>query len=531
MGGLPPASPANRATWRDHVVVGALTFVVALALAMSWGWDPADDSWLLQVASRTASGEVMYRDFYVHVTPLALYLLAIPTLVFGAQIMSLKILVALVFAGVVLVACRINEQLGSARRYSPLLILALFVFASPGRMVLVSLYTHLANSFLLAAFTAWLSWRASGDNRRLYATGVLLALCFASKQNTGAYGAVAFAIATAAYAFSQNRDLQFLLLSYVRAAGAFILTGAIILLPVIATGSLSLMLRSGLSDKGTYFAVGGMSYLKPIASLAEAFRNPLSLAALRYMNAAAPFIFPFVLLPLLTWALAREDRNGRATAIAIAAFAAAALAVLYPRADPQHMLFATPILLIALAWCWRELRARPTKPAIMSALDQTRSVALAGTLCAAAFMSASTLARVLSPEYEWSTLPHHSGPLMPRIIHDGFKRNLPELVDFPRDGRTFFLGPYAAFYYLAGELHNPTRYDYPYSVSLGSVGTPEIIAAIRSGKIARVCIDSGGIPELKAYDLQHYVRATMVRQPIPDFCEQYTTRATRGAHR
>lgn len=517
------ASPAP-ASWKADALVGGIVFALALAFAITWGWDASDESWLLHVANRVATGESLYRDVYLHVTPLSAYVLVLLIKIFGAQIMVLKAANAMFFAGVVLLASRIDVQLGGQQRFSPSLLLSIFFFGSPARLLLVLLYSQIANFFLLAAFSLWLSWQARREVRLIVGAGIALGLCFAAKQNVGAYGAVALAISTFAVAWVERQGVTWAALSVTRAAAAAALAAAVALLPVLLTGGLPRLMEFGLSGMGGYLTHGGMWYFKPVYSLVELGHHPGTVGAMRWINAAIPFLLPLFLLPMLVSVFLRAERDERATPIAVAAFTAAAMATMYPRSDPQHMIFVAPLLLLAIRYCWREL-TRDTTTLWIPLLSRTAVV----TVCAGLIMTtASALGRVRSPDYVWSQIPGHRGVFQPRRLHDGLARNLSVLGVLPRDGRTFLIAPYAGFYYMVGGLQNPTPYDYPYSVALGLDGVAEIERDISDGRIARVCVDRGGIPQLKAYDLEQWVQTNMVRQPVPDFCEQYARRDDAG---
>ena len=513
-----------RTGWKADLVVGGLVFVLALAFAVTWGWDAADESWLLHVANRVATGESLYRDVYLHVTPLSAYLLVLLIKIFGAQIMVLKAANAMVFAGVVLIASRIDEQLGGQKRHSPGLLLSIFFFGSPARLLLVLLYSQLANFFLLAAFSLWLSWQARREIRSIVGAGIALGLCFGAKQNVGAYGAVALAIATLGLAWADGEGATWAVVSVMRAGAAAVAAAAAVFLPVVLTGGLPRLMEFGLSGMGGYLTRGGMWYFKPIYSLVELGHHPGTVGAMRWINAAIPFLLPLFLVPMLASVFLRAERAERATPIAVAAFTAAAMATMYPRADPQHMIFVAPLLILAIRYCWREL-TRDTTTLWIPLLSRT---ALAAVCAGLVMMAASALGRARSPDYVWSQIPRHRGVFQPRVVHDGLARNLRVLGVMPRDGHTFFIAPYAGFYYMVGGLHNPTPYDYPYSVALGLDGVNEIERDITDGRIVRVCVDRGGIPQLKAYDLEQWVQTSMDRQAVPDFCEQYTRRPDSG---
>jgi hypothetical protein len=351
----------------------------------------------------------------------------------------------------------------------------------------------------------------------MWGAGAALGACFAAKQTCGAYGVIALVISTIAVAraeqWSARRTLQLL----IRAGAAFVAVAFIALLPVIVSGSFDDMIAIAVRGQGTYLDLAGIPYLKPIRSLKSVVDNPPSLDSLRYLNAALPYFLPFVIGPLLFATFVRSDRRERALTIAVASFTIATLAFLYPRADPEHMLFSTPMLLLALGFCWRKMGwSMQSSRARVIAQSAFAVIAIA-----AVFITWSAAGRAVSPDYVTSSIPLFRGPLIPRVTHDSFKRNLSEISALPRDGHTFFLGPYASFYYLAGGLHNPSRYDYPYAVSLRQTGIAEIVSDIRDGSISAVCLDRNGDSTLKAYDLQRYVKRNMIRVPVPDFCEQY----------
>ena len=378
-----------------------------------------------------------------------------------------------------------------------------------------------AGEFLPARRVLALAVVAGNEEIRLIVgSGIALGLCFAAKQNVGAYGAAAVVISTAALAWAERKGALWAAIAVVRAGIAAAITAAVLFLPVVFTGGVPRLVEFGLSGMGAYLTRGGMWYFKPVYSLVELTHHPGNIGAMRWVNAAIPFLLPLVLVPMLVSVYVRGERAERATPIAVAAFTAAAIATLYPRADPQHMIFVAPMMLVAIRYCWREL----TRDTTTLWIPLLSGATLVGVCAGLLMMTASALGRVRSPDYVWSRLPNHRGLVEPRLIHDGLEKNLRSLNALPRDGRTFFIAPYAGFYYMVGGLRNPTPYDYPYAVALGSNGVAEIEDAIRAGRIERVCVDRGGIPELKAYELERYVHRNMVRQPVPDFCEQYTRR-------
>ena len=507
-----------RAGRRDALVAGTIFFIVSLALAISWGSDLADDSWLLQVTARFVHGDVLYRDTYLPVTPLSIYLLALPTWFVGVEMLTLKIETALAFAAVVLISLRINHQLGAGKRSSVPLIVALFALASPGRMVLLPYYSHVATLSLLATFTSWLSWRESRDIRWMYLCGALLGACFVTKQNTGVYGVAALVISEIVRGVFDRESASRSVRNLGRAAAGFVVVVVIVLVPVALTGGWHDMIAEGFIGRAAYLTYAGFPYTKQIRDLRAVAINP-GLASLRYINASLPYFLPFIAGPLLLILLVRDEDRERGIHVGVTAFTAAAFAAVYPRPDQPHMIFAVPMLLIAIAYCWRHL-----SPSFgLRTRRIVRYAAFGLTAATLAFMCASAIRRVLPGEGELSSIPHFRGLVYPRYLHVPLKGNIEHLGAF--DGkRMFYLGPHASFYYVAGELRNPTRYDYPSIISIGASGTREIISKIMDGHIERVCLGPGDAPPLDVPELKEWIRNNMTRLPQPEFCEQYARR-------
>jgi 4-amino-4-deoxy-L-arabinose transferase and related glycosyltransferases of PMT family len=503
--------------WRSHLAAGAVIFVLSSAFAITLGWDVPDDSWLLHVSDRIASGETLYRDVFFHVTPLSAYVLALFTRLFGAEMIVLKLAVAAGFTGIALLTCRIDHQLGGRRRYSPLLLLSLFVFASTARLVLVMFYTLLPTFFLMAAFTLWLSWRARRDDRLLFATGLAVGLCFVSKQNVGVFCAAAVTAATLAAGWADKREVGWITAMLARVATAGAIVTAFALLPVVLSGGLPGLIDFGFTGTAVRRAEGGMWYYKPIFSLPVFLVRPFSLTALRALNAAAPYFFGPLLAPMLVEAFQRGTRKDRELSLAVGAFAAAGMAVMYPRADQQHMIFAAPALLVAMGFCWRQLDAGRS----LTGARVLHGAVLACVCGAFAFLVVSAGLRVSSPDYVWSDLPHFRGLLMKSDDYSALASRVRQLALLPKDGGTLLVSPNAGFYYLAVGLHNPTRFDYLSSVTLGSRGSEEVISAIRTGRVKRVCVDHDTFPGERPRTIERFVTQSMTRASDAGFCILY----------
>ena len=76
------------------------------------------------------------------------------------------------------------------------------------------------------------------------------------------------------------------------------------------------------------------------------------------------------------------------------------------------------------------------------------------------------------------------------------------------------LSPIASFYYLAGDIRNPTSSDYPLSTTFGRRGEEAIVTALKQGEIDLVYYDEPGLnhvsPALHPARLIRYVTESMV---------------------
>jgi hypothetical protein len=292
---------------------------------------------------------------------------------------------------------------------------------------------------------------------------------------------------------------------------------ALALIPVVVRGGLHDMIDQAFAGHSDYLAYGGVWYLKPIYSLRDVAGNPFSGRALRFINAAVPFLVPFAAAPMLLIAFV-SDREKRALTIAVAAFTAAGFGIVYPRSDPQHMIFAMPLLLLACAYCARIILASFERTAVKS-ITAFVTGAIAITL---AFMTLSAFTRARDSVFP--AIPHFRGLMVQRASYMELSRSLasPQPV---RARPTLILSPYASFYYLAGAVKNPTRYDYPTIVALRASGTKEIVSGLQNGSIPQVCIADDGDPLLEPNALKQMIRRTMTKLESPRFCDLYAKTA------
>ena len=122
-----------------------------------------DETWFLQIVRRILSGEVLYRDVEYGATPLALYVTVPFVALFGAQLLVIRSVYMVFFAGSVLLARKISQQLARSPGAGAGVVLALCVYAQPRS--LLPLYNPLAYLFLLGCLTAALRWQQDGSGK------------------------------------------------------------------------------------------------------------------------------------------------------------------------------------------------------------------------------------------------------------------------------------------------------------------------------------------------------------------------------
>ena len=91
------------------------------------------------------------------------------------------------------------------------------------------------------------------------------------------------------------------------------------------------------------------------------------------------------------------------------------------------------------------------------------------------------------------------------------------------NGPLFLATSKAGFYYLLSGVPNPTPFDYPLATAFGRTGQEELVARIRRGEIAAVCLGFSGGGDLTPRPVVDAVRTTMKPGlPMP-LCRVYRT--------
>lgn len=531
MEGVTPVSAfPGRASLKSSGLVTALglfAFSVLLSAARGFatGLTPFDEAWFLQVAHRVTSGEILYRDVFFGVTPLSMQITALGVRLFGAEILVVKTVVGLCFALSVVLAARINAQLGGPRGFPAILILALAALGRPE----MAPYSGLSTVFLLATMSAALHWHEvaranTAQHRRaatltLAAAGVAAGLSFASKQNLGAYAALALAVTVAI----GPRDRLAFTWSVMVAGAGFLLTVGLALIPVWLDGALGPLVHYGLLNKTTYVERAASTYLE------EAIQRVALLPAASWHDRARAvydlqrFAVPLLSAAALLAAWRRAPRGERATLTIVTAFVIAGFLGALPKTDTEHLIHAMPLLIIGLIYGVRAAHVPESGWTRRGGRIGAKTL-LAWLAIGLALVALAPIAQMASGGMRVSTLPHFRGVWVPKAMEDDIAQRARRLSAAAAGERPFLLIPEAGMYYLLTGLKNPTPYDYPYVTTFGPRGERDVIASIEQGRLSSVCFAARGPAALRPVEISRYVDERMVRGEDAGACTLYRRR-------
>lgn len=435
----------------------AVTGAAAAWAGLHYFWQrPAgaavDAAWMAHVAGRVAAGEVLYRDTFCGVTPLAFWIQALAGEWFGHTVGTVRGMLHALFVAQVLLVALIGETMGVSRLAMGAGLGGMLLWAAP---LTSSTYSAWGVVFLLGAF--WAAAQAPADRRWAYGAGVSAALAFGAKQNVGVL-ALAMIVLMAPRASGRM------------VAGFGVVVAAIALL-VGASGGWEEFVYQCFTGKVTYLQTAGVSYWRGVDWRPRAilYLLPLGLVGLVGVRKW----WPLVLLAVVS------------------------LAAVYPRPDPVHMVMAAPGLVLAAA----AVAARHywlTRGAVLVMV-----VLLVAQIGAEMYwVSQKGPAVVL----------HQRGLRGDRLEKPDAERiakDLAALGSYGAGRPLFLLHPDAAFFYAGTGLKNPLRYDYPLATTFGPTGQARVGAAIRAGEIREVCLLESPWPELPPEELIATVRTAM----------------------
>ncbi len=484
-----PSGPERR---RLHALMpwwaltGVLSVLLGFARAVTVGIQTTDETWFLYVLHRVNLGEVLYRDVWVPVFPLAIWLGAAFMRVFGDHIFALKAADTLVFA-VTLIACvSVIRRIAPRHAHATFLLAVMLAWAAPGVVGPGSLYTALSYSLLavtLAVTLAWMDLGGGSPTRRpflLLAAGVMAGLSFSAKQSIGGLALLAL-IATVVFCSERGLRARTVLGRCATAVAAF--TGAILatIVPVALSGGLPALLRDALltSSLRSSPAVGVVQYRQGLEQFT--YESVRILHGLTFstdlLTRQAAFALPLVVVPLFLWSLwvRRETRLA-----VVGVFCLAAMAGSIPRADAPHYVAVLPFLALMLVISWETARPRGA--------PWVRNVLLAIVLImVGARLGSIAVGSVRQHNLVASDLPHFTGALITRADKKAADAAVAQLRAGPQ--RVYIVSFRAGLLYLASGREDVTPYDYPDTVALGLAAEADVIDEIGSGRIQAVWLD------------------------------------------
>jgi 4-amino-4-deoxy-L-arabinose transferase-like glycosyltransferase len=495
----------SSAAGRDRLPVAAAlaALTVAAGLYLLSGINTRDEAWFLQVVTRVADGDALYRDVFFGATPLSIWLTWPLVALFGAQLAWVKLLVLAAFAATLAFTAWSARRLGAGTAAVLVLAVAMLVLATPLRS---SLYQPLATTFLAACLALALVWTEGGPRAGLAvaAAGAAAGLAFAAKQNVGLYALAALLLAV--LVGGEGRRVR----AWSLAAAGFAVCALLPLLPVAATGGLGAFWDYALAGKGSYADLGSVSYLRGFRLEAVQARDLLTGGSL--LDAILPayhallyLAVPAILVSLvLAWLRSAGEERRRVEVVGL--FALASAAAIFPRADASHVVVVSPVLLLA-GWYAGHLLLRGWEPGRRRAGLVAAGIAVVlapGALVAAAWPAVQA-DRGARP----SDLPFARGVLIAPEREARMRETAFVLSRAGADGPLFLATPEAGFYYLLSGVSNPTPYDYPLASAFGRTGQAELVARIRQGDLDAVCLGIRRADNLTPWRLVYTVKTTM----------------------
>jgi hypothetical protein len=224
---------------------------------------------------------------------------------------------------------------------------------------------------------------------------------------------------------------------------------------------------------------------------------------------------PYVTLIVLVCVWAFTRIRGDTRFVACFAFALAAIASALPDPGPQHLTEVAPLLLATTAVAAGIARR--------SSHATTRQRRVLGCLAIAtvlwlAFGMITITARVYDPPVRngevivSSVLRHLQGPPIPLRAEQAIQNDVARLHTLT-GGIVFIVRLDAATFYLAGNLKDPTPYDFPARSDFGSAGETGIVKRMRSHRIKYACVSAKDSPlrpdqlDFRPLHINHFIRS------------------------
>jgi hypothetical protein len=439
--------------WAIALTLFAGTLLYLWILPHSLGG--ADESFFLYEAKRIRDGEVMYRDFFQFVAPLAWYVMAALYWLFGTDMATARIAMGAVHgvtAAISYLACR---RIGVRRELALIVPLAYVAICQP-------VWPYASPHWFSTCLIVVLLWLAlspaalpsvSDGRRRALRLGIVGGLLICVQQQKGAVLAAGLAIlvfadyllAAPRPSFSLRRAVERLAFL---AGGTLLVVGPVFAVTIAAAGWEPVYRDVVLFPLQEYRPSTNWSSVSFLSVAFVAYTWPKLLSYLPVV-----LVVPFA---RAAWQLLRRDPHEQLralmTLVVLGGFSV--LSILY-YADFIHLAFVAPVLLVAAAesseWLLRHLGA--------GAPARATGWVLAGLL-------AVSLGRQLydNTTRQWATFPVSHQTAFGRVDFTvaweaQFVDTLRGLLD-KTPSRELFCYPFLASPYLTAAGRNPTPYQH-----------------------------------------------------------------------
>lgn len=464
----------------------------------------------LQIVCRLIDGDVLYRDIFTHVTPLSYYLTIPVVWVLGSQLLTIKLINTLIFAGYVMIAIRMVTVLTSSKKAYPLITaIILLAYAAPGDIGAGAVYSSLSVLLFLSACYLVIIWRSTiadsvitkngNEKRRLAVLGALVGLCFLVKQNVGLLTLFPVILSEIVFDYPNGyrrmaRNIAYITCSFLAIAGVGICF-------IWISGSADKFWEYTVLSQTVYVGVASISYIGGIEAFVEkAIAVSESWRAIRQVGVQLPFLLGPA--AIISYAISYNyvDRMKRRQHIAILGFLLSSQLLMFPRADLSHVNLTLPIVAVCSVSAWSHIGARINP--LFTNLNRTMLIFCIGVWL---MFLVGDLRFFISGKLHVSSLPHFRGLMVSKYWHDAMSNLILEIKESANEREILILSQDCAFLYLAGNIKNPTPFDWYMINAYGRNGQQYVIDKLDDRSIDGVLIQPSSPSPLSPLYLERRV--------------------------
>jgi len=504
---LPPAE------YRSMFLVSGMALVLSLPFVA--GISFADEGYLVHIADRITSGEVLYRDISTGVTPGSFYLHALLFRILGQSLLMGRIFMMALFSmatAMVYTLCRGLTSRGMSVALSlSFAALTVFFWRIPN-------YSSEAIILVLLAVGSTARFLKTGRHAWLWSAGLGLGAAFVFKQNFGAFAA----LGVTAGLLSKEGKIKNRLLSVMTTAGVAASSVLLVVLYFAANGALVALWNDVVmiplhysatiysqpypplfGDLKPEVAENLWAYL-PFQSLFLKFGHPNeSLFGLKLVTIKLLFYLPptFLLVAFVTWLRRRHSPqrcdakpscssrplSGVTISLGMLYLASSAFLLLgvFPRSDAFHLIKVLVLFFPLMAWV-----AGPTP----GRWPRRLATAITAVLLSLAVLSQGahvwdprpSLRRMtflsLGPARIWTTAS--TADIVTRRVNEIRDRVPPE--------EPIFAAPALPLYYFLADRSNPTRYPL---ILPGGLEEDAVVHAIETQGVRLALVENYGLEQ------------------------------------